>query len=261
MVRDLAALEEEFDGTEIDLRRRAVTVQSVPIVLEGVSLGPFRIRLEWSRYDDLPDYTVIAVDPRYPAGDDAVTHPHVENSQLCEGDGKSAIREALQGGRLLDLFLLVRQILQTYNRSSAYVTLSEWDGRYCSDCGGSVCDDEALHCQNCESLLCGECCLGCSTCCEDFCDGCLARCGDCEQSLCRACLNHCPDCKGVRCAECLTEEGCCADCRSADENDPEPATCRPAAATAEAPQAAAAVQSIAHAPVQSNRLGEAPVPA
>lgn len=257
IVRDLAALDGEFDGFRIDLRERTVTVETEPIVLEDVNLGRFRIRLEWSRCDNLPDYSVLAVDPRYLDGDDAVTHPHVENGYLCEGDGKAAIRVALESGRLFDFFVLVRQILQTYNASSAYVTLSEWDGGSCSDCGGSVSDDEALHCQNCESLLCGECCRGCGTCGEGCCYGCLFRCGDCEQQICRACLNRCPVCRGDYCAECIDAEepGRCRACRAA-EHKPAGEPGPPAG-----PKAVPAAREPAGAAVPSDGLGQAAVPA
>jgi hypothetical protein len=67
-----------------------------------------------------------------------VTHPHVCNGQLCEGDGAAPIKAALGSGRLLDFFVLVGQILETYNDASAHVTLDNWEGRSCNDCGTNV---------------------------------------------------------------------------------------------------------------------------
>ena len=45
IVRDLAALGDEFDEVTFDLRRRVVSVQTDTIILEGINLGPFEIRL------------------------------------------------------------------------------------------------------------------------------------------------------------------------------------------------------------------------
>ena len=59
---------------------------------------------------------MIALDPSPAASNSETTHPHVQTNQLCEGDGRSAIRHAMREGRLLDFFVLVRQILQTYAR-------------------------------------------------------------------------------------------------------------------------------------------------
>ncbi len=41
---------------------------------------------------------------------------------------------ALTEGRLLDFFMIVRQVLQTYSPDSPYVSLDDWYGRQCSDC-------------------------------------------------------------------------------------------------------------------------------
>ena len=58
--------------------------------------GAFEIRLDW-RLSGLVHtaYRVVALDPNPAAASDDVTHPHVQNEQLCEGEGRAAIRAAL----------------------------------------------------------------------------------------------------------------------------------------------------------------------
>jgi hypothetical protein len=55
-----------------------------------------------------------------------VTHPHVLDDHLCEGEGRQAIHAALTAGRLVDFFHLVKGILETYNEDSPYEALSDW---------------------------------------------------------------------------------------------------------------------------------------
>ena len=115
LVADLLALEREFGNRQIDLRCSVLSVETEPIVLEGMDLGRFRIALDWSRWEDDQPYDIIALEPNPAAGNSAVTHPHIEQDGLCTGEGRLPIRQALAEGRLFDLFLLIRQILSTYN--------------------------------------------------------------------------------------------------------------------------------------------------
>jgi hypothetical protein len=134
--RDLLALRQEFGEVEIDLAAREVAVTTDTIELEGVSLGDFQIRLTWSEigHGSQP-YRVVALDPHPPARRDDVTHPHVQDEKLCEGEGRPAIAAALAESRFYDFFLLVDQLLHNYGRGSAYVELDQWNGVPCSDCG------------------------------------------------------------------------------------------------------------------------------
>ena len=54
---------------------------------------------------------------------------------LCEGEGRLPVLRALEQGRLLDFFLLVRNVLSTYNPDGAHLPLSRWRGAPCTDCG------------------------------------------------------------------------------------------------------------------------------
>ncbi|MFH1265222.1 MAG: hypothetical protein ABIK89_05800, partial [Planctomycetota bacterium] len=124
LFQDLVALEDEFDEIRWD-RKGTLSVITEPIVLDGTDLGRFEIALDvdWDPRRTWGSYEVIALDPYPAASNSDTTHPHVQANQLCEGEGRSAIRRALREGRLLDFFVLVRQILQTYNGANAYVSL------------------------------------------------------------------------------------------------------------------------------------------
>src|SRR4029078_3338290 len=99
-----------------------LSVITEAILLDGVYLGPFEIQLNWSRAPDSDRicYRVMAEDPHPAESRDNVTHPHVMDELLCEGDGKHAIRLALSEGRLLDFFTLVAGLLRTHQPESPF---------------------------------------------------------------------------------------------------------------------------------------------
>jgi hypothetical protein len=146
---DLVALGDEFEDLSYDVRGRRLSVTTEPIVLEGVYLGPFEIQLQWARLarSDTTAYRILAKDPHPAESRDNVTHPHVMDEILCEGDGRHAIRQALAQDRLLDFFTLIAGILRTYNPESPSVELALWSGSTCSDCGAVVQEDESFSCQ------------------------------------------------------------------------------------------------------------------
>jgi hypothetical protein len=63
---DLVALHEEFDEVSFNRRGKTISVTTEPIELEGVYLGPFEIRLDWSNLADghPSNYRVIALDDK-----------------------------------------------------------------------------------------------------------------------------------------------------------------------------------------------------
>lgn len=217
VIDDLTALETEFDEVGFDLRSRHLWVVTDPIELDELSLGRFQIRLRWGRLAESRPYVVEALDPNPAATDSSVTHPHIRDDVLCEGDGKAAIRAALEEGRLIDFFLLVRQILETYNSSSAYVRIREWSGVSCVDCGSTTDPDEASYCERCESDLCSDCVSCCGDCGRTSCSECRTSCQGCSSDYCRSCLNDCEACGESFCSECLTD-GMCESCRETLED-------------------------------------------
>ncbi|MBN2128598.1 MAG: hypothetical protein JW741_03845 [Sedimentisphaerales bacterium] len=252
--RDLIALEDEFDEVRWD-RKGILSAVTEPVILDSIDLGRFEIALdagcgphrEWGTYE------VIALDANSAASDSDVTHPHVQAGQLCEGEGRAAIRSALKEGRVLDFFVLVRQILQTYNPASAYVRLERWNGVRCPDCGELVGEEDCVPCGRCEGEICGECVLTCAGCDQPFCSECIESCSGCEERYCPACLDACAGCGQPFCQECLTDEKCSSCLEASREENPEPQS-QPACGSSRETQNTRAT-------LQPLRVGEAPVSA
>ena len=216
---DLVALHEEFDEVSFDQRGRTISVTTEPIKLEGVYLGSFEVRLDWSDLPERHNYRVIAIDANPAATNDSVTHPHVDGEAVCEGEGRQPIRHALEQGRLFDFFVIVANLLRTYNSDSPYVSLSDWHGVECSDCGATVCDDERWTCEKCETTVCRECYFNCSGCDGIFCNACVTRCEGCEENHCGGCMTQCSHCHKELCQGCLDDNERCSDCHDQETEE------------------------------------------
>lgn len=245
--QDLVALRQEFDQLDYDLRERWLAVVTEPIVLAGIDLGPFEIRLQWGRpaRDEIFGYRVIARDPHPAESRDNVTHPHVMDKILCEGEGRHTIRQALSQGRLLDFFMVVVGILRTYNSESPYVELALWQGGSCADCGTAIGEGERYTCQKCDVTVCGECDSACCGCDDSCCSDCTGSCTTCADNYCQRCLKPCNGCRARVCAGCLENERC-PNCHEQEFSEGEGEN------DVAAPDGAA---------VQSHGLGQAVVPA
>ena len=224
---ELWALQQEFDDVEFNGEENALCVVTDPITLEDIYLGRFRIALYLRSlrelYQKVP-YFVTAVDPHPAATDDAVTHPHVSNDVVCEGDGAAAIKAALETGRLADFFTMVRSILTTYNPDSPYVSLADWHGVSCYECGYVMDSESSYYCTYCENATCDECSSVCASCAEVVCKSCAGTCEICEQSLCPQCAKKkCSECESVCCESCL-DDGLCPDCKEERDNNEEQET-------------------------------------
>lgn len=189
ILADLGALDDEFEKSELHLREHTVSVWTSSVVLEGVDLGSFRIELDWRKIGYQRAYEVIAEEPCAAEDNTDITHPHVQSQILCEGEGSAAIRAALQEGRLLDFFTLARQVLLTYNPSSAYIPLETWDGQVCSDCGERVSRDDTSSCDRCNDAVCGDCTRYCQRCETVLCNSCSECCAGCSEDFCASCLS------------------------------------------------------------------------
>jgi len=261
---DLVALRKEFTDLQVDLRAGTLSVTTDDIRLDGVDLGSFRIVLHGDRLTRSQPYEVLALAPVPADSDSSVTHPHVRNESLCEGDGRAAIRSALEQGRFYDVFVLIRQILETYNSGSAYVPLSEWAGRECHDCGRRTPTEDAAACGRCGDELCLDCSCCCSACGESRCSACVNSCAACEEWICPSCSDLCSDCSDRCCRTCL-EDGLCPACRESREREaldpetPEDDSCDEPFPP-EAPAMPASLDASTTA-VQSLGLGQAAVPA
>ncbi len=245
---ELQALADEFVDVEIDRVLKEVVVGTEPIVLEGIDLGRFQIRLSLKRVGAQGAFGVTPLDPNPSSPDDNVSHPHVQGDSLCPGEGTQAINNALAAGRLSDFFLTVRQILLTYNSSSAYVSLCDWHGVACGACGDMMNREDCRDCGRCQEPLCDSCSRHCQGCEVTLCNECSETCTECDDSYCRDCLEN------ELCPSCLEQEMENHDAESEDI-PADPTT--PAATTSEA----TAKTNTSHATVQSLCLGEVITPA
>jgi len=212
LVEDLRQVRDEFDGMTYDPKSHVLSVSTEPITLDGLYLGPFDVHLYVNRLgrdEPYSAYDIVALDPHPATSNDVVTHPHVSDERLCAGDAVTPINAALSSGRICDFFLLVRGVLTTYNSSSPYVSLENWHGTSCHECGyiGGVTDSN--WCTSCEHDFCSECASYCTVCDESTCKGCLENCPVCDEHVCPSCLTRCPDCEDQLCTRCL-EQGECA---------------------------------------------------
>jgi hypothetical protein len=243
--RDLVSLRQEFSDLTVCFEEEELSATTAPVVFKQLHLGEFEIRLNWTRIGQPCSYRVVALNPSPARSNSGVTHPHVSDEQLCEGDGQAAIRAALMTLRLADFFLLVSRLLATYAPGRAYVELDEWLGDPCHGCGAGVDSDDRYYCQRCDEVLCNDCVEYCSFCEEGQCNGCLEVCSGCDLPLCSSCLDACSACGESYCPNCLDQERC-ANCDAKDDLPAEPAQ-----ATDALPPAAA------DAAIQPDCLGEA----
>jgi hypothetical protein len=223
LVDELEALGKEFGDVDFDKAENFISVETEPITLEDVYLGPFRIQLELNKIHELyqnSPYRVIALDPNPAATDETVTHPHVNSEKLCEGDGCATIRAAIEEGRICDFFTIVRSILNTYSPDSPYVALHDWDGSPCYDCGYTMNSEDSYFCQYCEHDYCCDCSAYCRHCEETVCLACSGLCSYCEETLCRSCVSGCQKCGELFCQSCL-EDDVCPNCKEEKENEDE----------------------------------------
>ncbi|WP_232105492.1 hypothetical protein [Gimesia panareensis] len=257
---ELRALPLEFESVELDWEHQEIVVLTPPITLEDVDLGSFEIRLRWSDLGEPQPYRVVSLAE---TGDDDVHHPHVQADTLCEGEGKVPISRALAEGRIGDFFLLVQQILHTYNSGSAYVPLSRWFNIECADCDDSVSREESRSCTICEHTVCGYCRRSCASCGDALCSSCADRCTSCDETFCRGCLSTCDSCSECCCRSCLCSETCPACLEESEENSHVPsedASLNPSPATPTASETSP-TQETSTIEVQPLCLGQADLPA
>ncbi|MBA4107545.1 MAG: hypothetical protein C0485_17550 [Pirellula sp.] len=208
IVDDLLALAHSETSFVIGLKGRTLALSTEPVELDGVELGSFEIVLHWERWrEGATAYQVRALEPHLAGSDSSVTHPHVRDEILCEGEGHQAIRRALGSGRIADFFTLVARVLDAYNPDSAFARLDEWEGSSCADCGATG-DADGATCR-CGSQLCEGCVSGCLACGEILCSDCGAPCAVCRDRHCTSCLKR-------------SEQGheCCLSCLDAEEEEP-----------------------------------------
>jgi len=218
LYEELRMLCEEFEHVELLPARNRIHEITEPIELNDIPLGRFEIEFDTSALGTQQPYRVVPLEPNYPHSGDSVPHPHVQNQTLCEGDGRSAIQMALEQGRIGDFFVLVQQILRTYNADSPYVDLESWLGIPCHDCGETIAEEESYGCDECSHRLCDHCVCICDNCEVTLCHGCVNRCAGCDQTFCSTCLCDCSNCAQEYCSDCM-EHSLCETCQESKEDD------------------------------------------
>jgi hypothetical protein len=167
-------------------------------------------------------FEIVALTPNPPDCSEDVTHPHVRDGQLCAGEATDPIARALEQGRIADAFLAVRSVLQTYNAGSPFVSLSDWHGQPCSECGGTVHDDEGYHCEQCGQTCCEDCTGWCDVCESSFCRSCLEEDIESGRMCCRSCRHRCDACNRIVDSRSFVEEtGLCPECHEEHLNEQE----------------------------------------
>lgn len=223
ILADLRQAEEEFGNFRHEQEGDLLVVTTEAIELQGHYLGEFDIQLRLGSIHELRNhrstYRVIALDPHPSGRNDSVTHPHVSDECLCEGDAGAAIAAALSSGRICDFFQLVNSVLTTYNPHSPYVSLEDWDGEPCHDCGTVIDADNTFWCHSCEEDFCESCASYCRNCEETTCASCLQTCAACNESICPSCMTTCDDCGRSICRSCRTDNQC--PCVQEKENEDE----------------------------------------
>ena len=213
LVKELEHLEDEFPQWRYDPKAGELIVVTEPITLEEMNFGPFEIRLAIDHLGEgggrarHGSYKVVALEPRPASSNEAVTHPHVSDEQLCEGDATTPLRAALAEGRIGDFFILVKCVLETYNSASPYVALDQWEGYSCHECGSTTSEDDTYYCEGCDHDYCSECTSYCRCCDNSRCGSCLENCPSCGKRICSECLLTCDECESRCCKSCLKEIG------------------------------------------------------
>lgn len=223
LIEDLKAVKEEFGDLLYDQEESCLVVYSEDIIFDDVNLGSFELRISINLRDS--SATVVARTPNYPIGDEVTTHPHIQDDNMCLGEGRDQFYDAIRQGRVLDAFITLNSILINYNPGSAYVKIKDWDENSddyinCGDCGYSVEDENICICQHCNLYYCRNCVDGCDVCDDMYCGNCMTEiCSICKNKrLCNSCLFNCKTCGEIFCDECINDpeeekEQNCANCQ------------------------------------------------
>ena len=232
----IEGLRKEFADVRLErvseLNRDCLVVRTHNVILqhprsngEGMmeyDFGPFEIALDIRRFESgqRRPYFVLAVEPHpAPGGRNGVTHPHINDRVMCEGNAGDVIHKVLSRGDLYTFFVVVNQTLNVYNRHSPHVPIEEWvaardrpaDQNYCCQCDGEVSDSNRASCDLCGSVGHDECMVYCEDVSEYFCENCIDQartreygCGDgCDS------VGH-PGCR-------VREDGICGLCENTFE--------------------------------------------
>ncbi|KKN99038.1 hypothetical protein LCGC14_0142830 [marine sediment metagenome] len=198
---------------------------------EEVELGGFWLQLDIQCPQD--GLTIESID-NVQSSNKGLTHPHVLNEKLCEGqEGEETLTNALNHGSLEYYFSTVEAIMRTYNDEFPHEKLRYWykeNQLSCDSCNESISEEQSIYCEECYTGLCDHCAemVYCEDCGNWRCDECSTSCDECNEGLCISCANTCNLCTNIHCGSCIRtceicdedREHCiecsnnCADCSS-----------------------------------------------
>jgi hypothetical protein len=184
---ELCALSAHYADVAVNLQETTISVTIDRVTWDEIDLGRFQLVWNWSRRGEGGELTVIALEPKCCTARADVTHPHLLEETLCVGEAASALRLAVDTGRLFDYFEIVERVLRTYNPGGAYIALSEWYGTACTGCDETSDPEDLSRCEQCAEPFCACCQTKCSACGRVICHGCAVNCTECEKPLCRLC--------------------------------------------------------------------------
>jgi len=162
LAANLEGLLQETDLLSEDPLEVAWTLSDV--YLESVWIGDLNIVLELEEFR-VRVYNESADTERR----GGYQHPHVNtNGEVCWNGYDEEARAYHLAGDFLALKDLITNLLQTYNPSSPYITLDDWEngcGDCCADCGERYPEDDLVYIESRSESLCPECRTYC-----DYCD-------------------------------------------------------------------------------------------
>lgn len=124
--KDLLNLPKNFNNCFYNRKDKTISATTEEIWLQGINFGPFRIDWHLNHFFSDRFYNVVALKPNIPLNSVQVTHPHVSNHRVCEGDSKLRLNKCWSNGWLCEAFNIIRQILLNYNSNSPYQTIERW---------------------------------------------------------------------------------------------------------------------------------------
>ena len=160
ILKDILALEKEFESMKFNVRSGTIYVDTKDIILEDRhenkhNLGPFRI--SYKVKDAYLKVKAIAINPNLHQRTEYF-HPHIEkNGKICLGDSIPTLNNAHKKSDIYSIFIILRNVLSNYNVASPYSQLETWNGIPCNHCGKSTKEIELKHCSFCNDLICEEC--------------------------------------------------------------------------------------------------------
>lgn len=160
IIKDIVGLEKEFVSMRFNNRSKTIYVETEDIVLKDEhqvlhNLGPMEIAYKASSTQ--LHLRVKAVRPVTHQHSNHY-HPHIDhNGSICMGESSTRLYNAHKEADVYSIFMTIKSLLETYNISSPYSPLENWDGTPCDHCGRNGDEARRLKCSICNDSVCHDC--------------------------------------------------------------------------------------------------------